>query len=84
MTHTVKGFSIINDAEVDVSLEFPCIFPCLLSLLHWQVCSLPLHHLGSTDYERDTNNNDIDIGIDVKIGLLCDPKFHFQEFILRK
>ena len=24
--HTVKGFSIINEAEVDVFLEFPCFF----------------------------------------------------------
>ena len=24
--HTVKGFSIVNDAEVDVFLEFPCFF----------------------------------------------------------
>ena len=24
MTHTVKGFSIVNEAEVDVFLEFPC------------------------------------------------------------
>ena len=22
--HTVKGFNIVNEAEVDVSLEFPC------------------------------------------------------------
>ena len=22
--HTVKGFSIVNEAEVDVSLKFPC------------------------------------------------------------
>ena len=26
MIHTVKGFSIVNDAEVDVFLEFPCFF----------------------------------------------------------
>ena len=26
MIHTVKGFSIINEAEVDIFLEFPCIF----------------------------------------------------------
>ena len=26
VTHTVKGFSIINEAEVDVFLEFPCFF----------------------------------------------------------
>ena len=24
--HTVKGFSIVNEAEVDVFLEFSCIF----------------------------------------------------------
>ena len=24
MLHTVKGYSVINEAEVDVSLEFPC------------------------------------------------------------
>ena len=24
--HTVKGFSIVSEAEVDVSLEFSCIF----------------------------------------------------------
>ena len=26
MIHTVKGFSIANEAEVDVFLEFPCFF----------------------------------------------------------
>ena len=26
MIHTVKGFSIINEVEVDIFLEFPCIF----------------------------------------------------------
>ena len=25
MTHTVKEFSIVNEAEVDVFLEFPCL-----------------------------------------------------------
>ena len=24
--HTIKGFSIVNEAEVDVYLEFPCFF----------------------------------------------------------
>ena len=24
--HTVKGFSLVNEAEVDVSLEFSCFF----------------------------------------------------------
>ena len=26
MIHTAKGFSVVNDAEVDVSLEFLCFF----------------------------------------------------------
>ena len=26
MIHTVKGFSLVNEAEVDTFLEFPC-FP---------------------------------------------------------
>ena len=26
MSHTVKGFSRVNEAEVDVSLEFRCFF----------------------------------------------------------
>ena len=25
-THTVEGFSVLNEAEVDVSLEFSCFF----------------------------------------------------------
>ena len=26
MTHTVKGFSVVSEVEVDVFLEFPCFF----------------------------------------------------------
>ena len=26
VSHTVKGFSIVNEAEVDVFLEFSCFF----------------------------------------------------------
>ena len=26
MTHTVNGFSVVNEAQVDVSLEFSCFF----------------------------------------------------------
>ena len=26
MIHVVKGFSVVNEAEVDVFLEFPCFF----------------------------------------------------------
>ena len=26
MIHTVKGFSVVNEVEVDVFLEFPCFF----------------------------------------------------------
>ena len=26
MIHTVKGFNVVNEVEVDVYLEFPCFF----------------------------------------------------------
>ena len=26
VTHTVKGVSIVNEAEIDILLEFPCFF----------------------------------------------------------
>ena len=26
--HTVKGFGIVNKAEVDIFLELPCFFEC--------------------------------------------------------
>ena len=26
MIHTVKGFSVFNEAEIDIFLEFPCLF----------------------------------------------------------
>ena len=26
MIHIVKGFSVVNEAEVDVFMEFPCFF----------------------------------------------------------
>ena len=26
MIHTVKGISIVNESEIDVFLEFPCLF----------------------------------------------------------
>ena len=32
MIYTVKGFSIVNEAEVDVFLEFPCFFYDLLDV----------------------------------------------------
>ena len=30
--HTVKGFSVVNEAEVDVFLEFPCFFYDLIDI----------------------------------------------------
>ena len=32
VTHTVKGFSIVNEAEVDVFLEFPCLLHDLMNI----------------------------------------------------
>ena len=39
MIHTVKGFSVLSEAEVDVFLEFSCIF--LWSNRCWQFVPLP-------------------------------------------
>ena len=32
MIHTVKGFNIVSEEEVDVSLEFPCFFYSLVDV----------------------------------------------------
>ena len=32
MIHTVKGFSIVDETEVDVFLEFPCFFYNLVNV----------------------------------------------------
>ena len=32
MIHTVKGFSVVNEAEVDVFLESPCFFYDLVNV----------------------------------------------------
>ena len=37
MIHTVKGFSIVNEAEVDVFLEFSHFFPLSKFLTIWKV-----------------------------------------------
>ena len=33
--HTVKSFSIVNEAEVDVFLEFSCFFYCPMDVANW-------------------------------------------------
>ena len=38
--HTIKGFSIVNEAEVDIFLELPCFLQKMLAL--WSLVSLPL------------------------------------------
>ena len=42
MIHTVKGFGIVSQAEIDVFLEFSCFFhdPALLLLSHFSRVSL--------------------------------------------
>ena len=44
MIHTVKGFSVVNEAEVDVFLEFPCFLYDLIN-----VCNLIS---GSSDFSK--------------------------------
>ena len=38
--HTVKGFSLVKEAEIDVFLEFPCFFydPMDVGNLIWSLC----------------------------------------------
>ena len=54
MIHTVKGFSVVNETDVDVFLEFPCIiydpmeFDNLISSSSaFSKCSLYIWLLGS-------------------------------------
>ena len=35
MIHTVKGFSVVNEVEVDVFLEFPSFFYDLADVVIW-------------------------------------------------
>ena len=41
LIHTVKGFGIVNEAEVDVSLKFSCFFSDQWMLAIWPLVSLP-------------------------------------------
>ena len=58
--HIVKGFSVVNEAEVDVFLEFPCFFYdpedplafCKSSLNIWQFLVLVLLKPSLKDFEH--------------------------------
>ena len=39
--HTVKGFSVVNEAKVDVFLEFACISMIQHMLAIWSLVPLP-------------------------------------------
>ena len=41
MIHTVKGFSVVNEAEVDVFLKFPCFFYDLEDVGNFILAPLP-------------------------------------------
>ena len=47
--HTVKGFCIVNEAEVDVLLEFSCFFPDPMDAGSL-ILSLPRNNLGIVSY----------------------------------
>ena len=59
--HIVKGFSVVNEAEVDVFLEFPCFFydpedplaVCKSSLNIWQFLVLVLLKPSLKDFEHN-------------------------------
>ena len=46
--HTVKGFSVVNEAEVDVFLEFPCFLYDPWMLMIWFLVYLPFLNLACT------------------------------------
>ena len=46
MTHTVKGFSVVNEAELSVLLEFSCFFSIIQQMLEiWSLVPLPFLNL---------------------------------------
>ena len=61
MIHIVKGFSVVNEAEIDVFLEFPCFFydpedplaVCKSSLNIWQFLVLVLLKPSLKDFEHN-------------------------------
>ena len=46
--HTVKGFSIVNEAEVDAFLEFPCFLYDQRMLAVWSIFPLPFLNAACT------------------------------------
>ena len=48
--HIVKGFSVTSEAEVDVSLEFPCFFYNPMILAIWSLVPLPFLNPACTDF----------------------------------
>ena len=41
MIHTVKGFSLVNEAKVDIVLELPSFFMIQCMLAIWSLVPLP-------------------------------------------
>ena len=39
--HTIKGFSIVNEAEVDIFMEFPCFFNYPTNVGNFSLVPLP-------------------------------------------
>ena len=46
--HTVKGFSVVNEAEVDVFLELPCFLYDRMNVGNWFLVPLTLLNAAST------------------------------------
>ena len=57
--HTVKGFSIVNEAEVDVFLEFPCLLHDLINIgnLISGSSAFSKHPLYNAFYSYHTSSN---------------------------
>ena len=79
--HTVKGFSIVNEAEVNVFLEFPCFLYDPVILLH---ILLPwvLTHFSRKGYSLqysglENSMNCIVHGVSKSLAWLSNFHFHF-------
>ena len=61
MIHTVKGFSIVNEIEVDVFLEFPCFL--------WDTVNVGNLISGSSTFSKPTETWKFSVHIMLKASL---------------
>ena len=99
MIHTVKGFGIVNKAEVDVFLELPCFFDDLadvgnlisgssaFSKTSLNIRKFTVHILlkpGLENFEHDPDNHD-GVITDLEPDILeCEVKWTLESITMNK